>query len=167
MAASCHLEQKWKALYLSNRLTHFDDLCIIWHVSSQACACWGCVDAASHFRGSNPKKLILGVWKGFLKPNVQNIQMFILSKLLQWFQPSFARWQKSPITLRGLSQNVVPQFQDGRRLPSLTSPQSHLRKARRSSANKKNSKLLVSHISRNVGHGLPNCIDCARALLLA
>jgi len=32
-------------------------------------------------------------------------------------------------------------------------------KARRSSADKKNSKLLVSHISRNLGHGLPNCID--------
>jgi len=46
----------------------------------------------------------------------------------------------------------------------VTSPQRHLRKARRSSADKKNSKLLVSHISRNLGHGLPNCIDCARAL---
>jgi len=42
-----------------------------------------------------------------------------------------------------------------------------LRKARRSSAHKKNSKLLVSHISRNLGHGLPNCIDCTRALLQA
>ena len=37
----------------------------------------------------------------------------------------------------------------------ITSPQSHFRKACRSSANKKNSKLLVSHISRNLGHGLP------------
>ena len=40
---------------------------------------------------------------------------------------------------------------------SQTSPQSHLRKARRSSANKKNSKLLVSHISRNLGHGVRCC----------
>jgi len=53
--------------------------------------CWYC----SPFWGWNPppkKKSILGAWMGVFKPNGQNIECFILSKLLYRFQLNFAPW---------------------------------------------------------------------------
>jgi len=36
------------------------------------------------------KDVPFGAWIGVFKPNRQNIESFILTKLLHWFQPSFA-----------------------------------------------------------------------------
>ena len=60
---------------------------------AQWCAFWGFVDIAPHFGGEIPprqKKSILGAWMGVFKPNGQNIECFILSKLLHRFQLNFA-----------------------------------------------------------------------------
>jgi len=59
---------------------------------AQGCAflgfCWHC----SPFWGWNPPKTpILGAWIGVFKPNGQNIESFMLSKLLHRFQPNFAQ----------------------------------------------------------------------------
>jgi len=52
----------------------------------------GFVDIASHFGGEiPPKKPIFGAWIGVFKPNGQNIESFMLSKLLHRFQPNFAQ----------------------------------------------------------------------------
>ena len=54
----------------------------------------GFVDIASHFGGKilqTPKTPILGAWIGVFKPNVQNIESFMLSKLLHRFQRNFAQ----------------------------------------------------------------------------
>ena len=39
-----------------------------------------------------PKKNHFGAWIGDFQPNAQIIQSFVLSKLLQQFQPNFAQW---------------------------------------------------------------------------
>ena len=65
----------------------------------QGCAFWGFVDIAAHLGGQippNPNEL-----------NVHNIESFILSKLLYWFQPNFAQRQKAPSTIRVWS-NFAP-----------------------------------------------------------
>ena len=52
----------------------------------------GFVDIASHFGGEIPPKTpILGAWIGVFKPNGQNIESFMLSKLMHRFQPNFAQ----------------------------------------------------------------------------
>ena len=40
---------------------------------------------------NSPKNSILGAWMGVFKPNGQNIESFILLKLLHRFQPNFAQ----------------------------------------------------------------------------
>ena len=40
----------------SHRWTDFDDLYVMWRISAQGCALWGCRWYASPFRGSNPPK---------------------------------------------------------------------------------------------------------------
>ena len=55
---------------------------------------FGCfVDIAHGFKGEfpPPHKTILGSRIGVFKPNVQNIESFILSKLLHRCQPNFAQ----------------------------------------------------------------------------
>ena len=51
--------------------------------------------------------------------------------------------------LRCINKENLVQYYYLHKLIWITSPQSHLRKARRSSADKKNSKLLLSHISKS------------------
>ena len=51
----------------------------------------GSVGIASHFGGEVPPKTILGAWIGVFKPNGQNIESFMLSKLMHRFQPNFAQ----------------------------------------------------------------------------
>ena len=52
----------------------------------------GFIDTAPHFVGEILLKLpILGTWIGLFKPNGQNMECFILSKLRHPFQPYFAR----------------------------------------------------------------------------
>ena len=53
----------------------------------------GFIDIASHFGGKIPPKnpQYIGAWIGVFKPNGQNIESFILSKLLHRFQPNFAQ----------------------------------------------------------------------------
>jgi len=52
----------------------------------------GFVDIAPHFgREIPPKTPIFGAWIGVFKPNGQNIESFMLSKLLHRFQPNFAQ----------------------------------------------------------------------------
>ena len=41
----------------------------------------------------------LGAWTGVFKPKTQNIKTCILLKLLHWFQPNFAQWQRPPNAL--------------------------------------------------------------------
>ena len=53
---------------------------------------------------SPPKKTILWSWIGVYKSNAQNIKTFILSKVLQWFQPNLAQRYRPPSSLRGWSQ---------------------------------------------------------------
>jgi len=49
----------------------------------------GFIDIAPHFRGEIPRNF--GAWIGVFKPNWQNIESFMLSKLLHRFQPNFAQ----------------------------------------------------------------------------
>jgi len=71
------------------------------------CAFWGSCWHCSRFRGPNaPKTGILGAKRGIFKPNMQIIQTFVLSKLLQWFWPNFAQWYRPPSTLCRWSQNL-------------------------------------------------------------
>ena len=58
------------------------------HVSI-GCVFRGDVDAAQHFGGHVSKKPYRGMNRLF--SNVQNIQSFILSKLLHGFKPHFAQ----------------------------------------------------------------------------
>ena len=52
----------------------------------------GFVDIAPHFRGEIPRKpQFLGRESAFFKPNGQNIESFMLSKLLHRFQRNFAK----------------------------------------------------------------------------
>ena len=52
----------------------------------------GFVDIATHFGGWNiPKTPIFGARIGVFKPNGQNIESFMLSKLMHRFQPKFAQ----------------------------------------------------------------------------
>jgi len=51
----------------------------------------GFVAIASHFGGEIPKNLDLGGVNRRFKPNGQNIESFILSKLLHQFQSNFAQ----------------------------------------------------------------------------
>ena len=44
------------------------------------------------FGAKYPKTPILGAWIGVFKPNGQNIESFMSSKLLHRFQPNFAQW---------------------------------------------------------------------------
>ena len=56
----------------------------------------GLVDTAPHFWGKSSENPIFGAWIGVFKPNGQNIESFMLSKLLHRFQPNFAqRWRPS------------------------------------------------------------------------
>jgi len=68
------------------------------------CLLGGLVHTAPHFGGKFPKTSILGVWIGIFKLNVQNIKIYILSKLLRRLQPNCAQSQRPPNTLRGWSQ---------------------------------------------------------------
>jgi len=83
-----------------NWWTDFDDRYVVWlrRDSAQRCAFWGRVDTAPHFRGT---------WIGVFKPDAQNIQTLVLSKLLQRFQPNFAQWYRLPNTLRDWYQNLL------------------------------------------------------------
>jgi len=59
---------------------------------TQGCAFWGFRWHCSPFLGWNPPKTtILGAWIGVFKPNGQNIESFMLSKLLHRVQPNFAQ----------------------------------------------------------------------------
>jgi len=60
---------------------------------AQGCAVWGFCWYYSPFWGWNPplKTPILRAWIGVFKPNGQNIESFMLSKLLHRFQPNFAQ----------------------------------------------------------------------------
>ena len=51
------------------------------------------VDTAPHFGGEIPRKpqLLGRDWIGVFKPNVQNIESFMLSKLLHRLQPNFVQ----------------------------------------------------------------------------
>ena len=97
MADGCHLYNSYKSLYLSNRLTDFNDLYTAWRVSVQECASWGSLYCTLFFfwgGGQMPPKLHLTFGgKTLFKPIAQNIQTFILgiSKLLQRFQPNTAQ----------------------------------------------------------------------------
>ena len=52
----------------------------------------GFFDIASHFGGEiPPKNQFWGAWIGVVKPNGQNIESFMLSKLLHRFQRNFAQ----------------------------------------------------------------------------
>jgi len=51
-----------------------------------------------------PQNPILGAWMGVFEPNVQNIESFILSKLLHRFQPNFAQRLNPPSGHLGWSQ---------------------------------------------------------------
>jgi len=51
-----------------------------------------------------PKITQKGAWIGVFKPNLQNIKTGIILKLLHWFQPNFAQWQKPTNTLREWSK---------------------------------------------------------------
>ena len=64
---------------------------------------WGC---------NTPKIQFLGAWIGVFKPNVQNIESFMLSKLLHRFQPNFALW----VVIVG-GPNHAQWIQNGRRPP--------------------------------------------------
>ena len=50
----------------------------------------GLVEIAPHFRGEIPRKPQFLGRIGVFKPNGQNIESFMLSKLLHRFQPNFA-----------------------------------------------------------------------------
>jgi len=50
----------------------------------------GFVDTAPHFGVKSPQKTIFGAGMGIFKPNWQNPESFVLSKLLHRFQPNFA-----------------------------------------------------------------------------
>jgi len=53
------------------RRAFFDDPYVIWHVSAQGYAIWGCRCCQSPFRGTNPpKNKIWGACIGFFRPNV-------------------------------------------------------------------------------------------------
>ena len=59
---------------------------------AQGCAFWGFRWHCFPFWGWNaPKTPILGAWIGVFKPNGQNIECFMLSKLMHRFQPNFAQ----------------------------------------------------------------------------
>ena len=51
----------------------------------------GFVDIAPHFGSKIPQKPQFWAWTCVFKPNEQNIESFILSKLLHRFQPNFAQ----------------------------------------------------------------------------
>jgi len=58
---------------------------------------WGTGWHCSSFKGTNPPKTsILGAWISIFKPNTQNIKTCILRKLLDWFQPNFAKCWRPP-----------------------------------------------------------------------
>jgi len=40
--------KKWKIVYISSRLTDFDDLYVMWLTSEQRCIFWGLIDTACH-----------------------------------------------------------------------------------------------------------------------
>ena len=54
------------------------------------------VVATHHLGDQIPPKNNLGAQKGFYRPNAQNIETCILSKLLHWFQPNFAQYKRPP-----------------------------------------------------------------------
>jgi len=78
-------------LYLNNRLTDFDDLYFIWHVSMQGCAFWYWYCTTFWESNAPPQKHFRGAKRHF-KVKMQNSQTFMLSKLLQWFEPNVAQW---------------------------------------------------------------------------
>ena len=59
---------------------------------------------------------------GVFKPNAQNIKTFILSKVLQRFQPNFAQRQRPQSSLRGWSQYAPDKsnMADGRHFEKKT-----------------------------------------------
>ena len=78
--------------YRSDATTDFHAWWLKRRVLAQGCAFWGFVDIAPHFRGETPPKTpIFGAWIGVFKPNGQNIESFMLSKLLYRFQPNLAK----------------------------------------------------------------------------
>ena len=115
MVDSQHPEKKEKSLYLSNHLTDFDDLYVIWGVSVQRCAFWVLRWNCSPFWGLNfPKKTILAAWINVFKPNTQNIQTLILSNYFS----NFNHILHSGKDHQGWTQNVPhkSRMTDGRHL---------------------------------------------------
>jgi len=51
----------------------------------------GHINIAPYEGSQVPKKTILGAWIGVFKLSAQNIKTFILSKILQRFQPNLAQ----------------------------------------------------------------------------
>jgi len=78
--------------YRSDATTDFDAWWLKRRGLAQGCAIWGFRWHWSPFYGWNPPKTpIFGAWIGVFKPSGQNIESFMLSKLLHRFQPNFAQ----------------------------------------------------------------------------
>jgi len=78
--------------YRSDPLTDFHAWWLRRRGLAQGCAFWGFRWHCFPFWGWNtPKIPILGAWIGVFKPNGQNIESFMLSKLMHRFQPNFAQ----------------------------------------------------------------------------
>jgi len=83
-----------------------------WCELMQGCAFWGFAILLPILGVQYPQNPIFGVWIGVFKPNVQNIESFMLSKLLHRFQPNFALW----VVIVG-GPNHAQWIQNGRRPP--------------------------------------------------
>jgi len=59
---------------------------------SQMYVFWGFVDISPHLKVKYSKNPILGAWIGIFQHNSQNIETWVLSKLLHRFQQTFAKW---------------------------------------------------------------------------
>ena len=78
--------------YRSDPSTDFHAWWLKRHGLAQGCAFWVFCWYRSPFLGvKSPQIPIFGSWIGVFKPNVQNIESFILSKLLHRCQPNFAQ----------------------------------------------------------------------------
>ena len=98
----------WAQITLTQR-TDFDDLYVIWRLSTQGCAFWGFCRYNSHLGIKSPKNCNFGGVNRHFQTKHMKYSNFHIIKTTAWipsFQPNFAHQYRPPSMIRGSSRNA-------------------------------------------------------------
>jgi len=97
--------------------TDFDDLYVTWRILAHGFAFWGPVVATLYLGDQIPQKQFWGMNIGFFKPNAQNTETCIISKILHCIDSNQICTTVKTITCSSWVVQSTQQIQDGGRPP--------------------------------------------------